>query len=173
MCRPTRNLCQQVGTANHVIEGFRTDRRQNFTHFLSVECDQVHNLVRVTSVFGPQFRILRTDAHRTCVRLTLTYHDTAHRDQGRCSDTVFFGTQHRSHHDITTCAQTTIGPQGNAFAQVVHCQNLMRLGQTHLPWQTRIFDRGCRRRTCAAIVTRDQNDVGFRFGNTSRNRADA
>ena len=49
----------------------------------------------------------------------------------------------------------------------------MRLGQAHLPWQTRIFDRCCRRRACAAIVTRNQDDVGLGLGHPRGNRANA
>ena len=42
--------------------------------------------------------------------------------------------------------QAAIGAQRHPFAQVVHRQNLMRLGQAHFPWQTGIFDAGRRAR---------------------------
>ena len=65
-----------------------------------------------------------TYANRAGVGLALTHHDAAHRDQSGSTDTVFFGTHHRSHHNVTTRAQTTVGAQCNAFAQVVHGQEL-------------------------------------------------
>mmetsp|Transcript_7112 Transcript_7112/g.11612 ORF Transcript_7112/g.11612 Transcript_7112/m.11612 type:complete len:430 (+) Transcript_7112:1278-2567(+) len=138
--RATADLRQQVRTANHLIQGLRTDRGEDFPHFLRIEGDQVHNFVCRSGVLRTQVFVLSTHANRAGVGLTLTHHDTAHRDQRSGPNTILFRTHHRGHYDVASRAQTTIGPQRDAFTQVVHRQNLMRLGQTHLPWQTTVFD---------------------------------
>ena len=135
MRRATADLGQQIGAANHIIQGPRTDARQDLAHFGRVESDQVHNLIGITREFTAQSVVLCTNANRAGVRLTLTDHDTAHRDQRGSADAVFFGTQHRGHDNVTPCAQTAISAQRDTLAQVVHRKHLMRLGQTHFPRQ--------------------------------------
>jgi hypothetical protein len=49
----------------------------------------------------------------------------------------------------------------------------MRLGQAHLPRQTRILDRRRGRSARAAVMARDQDHVGLRLGHTGGDGADA
>ena len=171
--RATADLCQQVGAANHLIQRTRADRGQNLAHFLRIEGDQVHHLVGIAGELATQGFVLRTDAHRAGVRLALTHHDTAHRDQRGGADAVFLGAHHRGHDNVAAGAQAAIGPQGDTVTQVVHRQNLMRFGQAHFPRQAGILDRGRRRRAGATIVAGDQDDVGLRLGHAGSNRAHA
>ena len=153
MICPTAHLAQQIRTSDDIINGPRADTCQDFPDFLRVESDEVHNFIGIARKFCPKFFFLCANAHRAGVGLTLTDHDTAHRNQRRSADTIFFGAHHGSHDDITACAQSPISPQGDPVAQVVHRQNLMRLCQAHFPWQTCKFDRRSRRGPCATIVS--------------------
>ena len=116
---------------------------------------------------------MRADTDGAGVGLALAHHDAAHGDQRRGADAIFLGPHHRGHDDVTPGAQPTIGAQRDPVAQVVHRQNLMRLGQAHFPRQTRVFDRGRRAGTRAAIMARNQDHIGLGLGDTSGNRADA
>ena len=152
MRRTTAHLCQQIGAANDVIKTARTNLCQNLAHFLRVKGDQIDNLICIACEFCAQAFVLRANAHGAGVRLALAHHDTSHGNQRSRADTIFLGPHHGCHDNVTTCAQATIGAQGDSVAQVVHRQDLMRLGQAHLPWQTRIFDRGRGTCTRATIV---------------------
>ena len=173
MRRATRHLRQQISAPDHLVQGPRADAGEDLAHFGCIEGDQVDDLIRRAGELLAQVFVLGANANRASVRLALTHHDTAHRNQRGGADAVFFGTHHRSHDNVTTRAQTTIRAQRDPLAQVVHRQHLMRLGQTHFPWQTRIFDRRRWRRARAAIVTRNQDHIGLGLGHASGNRADA
>ena len=171
MGRATADLRQQISTTNHIIQRPRTDRGQQFANLSGIEGNQINNLVRIASELGTQVFILRTHANRAGVRLTLTDHNATHRNQGSGADAIFLSTHHRSHHNVTARAQTSIGAQSNPVTQLVHRQNLMRLGQAHFPRQASIFDRRGRGRTGTAIMTRNQDHVSLGLGHTSSNRA--
>ena len=136
---------------------------------MRIKRDQIDHFIRRSRKLFAQIFVLHTDPNRTGIALALTHHNTAHRDQRRRADPVFFGPQHRRDHNIAPRAQTTIGAQRHTVAQVVHRQHLMRLRQAHFPWQSRVFDR--RRRGCAraAIVPRNQDHIGLGLGHTRRN----
>ncbi len=171
--RATADLREKVGTADHLVERTGTDRGEDLAHFGGVEGDEVDHLVGRAGELGAQALVLGADTHRAGVGLALAHHDTAHGDQRRCADAVFLGPHHRRHDDIAPGAQAAIGAKGHAVAQVVHRQNLMRLGEAHLPRQARVFDRGRGRGAGAAVVARDQDHVGLGLGHARRNRADA
>ena len=171
--RTPADLSQQIRPPDNLIHRPRPDLRQNLAYFLRIEGDQVHHLVRGAREFRPQIRVLRADPDRTRIRLALPHHDAAHRDQGRRADPVFFGPHHRRHHHVTARPQTAICPQRHPFAQVVHRQNLMRLGQPHFPRQPSILDTRRRRRPRAPVVTRDQDHIRLGLRHPRRNRAHA
>ena len=100
----------------------------------------------------------------------MTHHDAAHGDQRSGTDAVFLSAHHRGHDDITPRAQTTIGAQGDPFAQIVHREHLVGLGQAHFPGQACIFDRCRGRRARPAIMARDQDHISLRLGHTGGNR---
>ena len=171
MRRAARNLTKQIRPTDDFIHRPRANAGQNLAHFLGVEGDQVHHLIRRAGKFLAQFGVLGADAHGAGVRLALTHHDAAHRDQGGGADAVFLGPHHGGHHHIAAGAQPTIGAQGDAFAQVVHGKNLMRLCQAHFPRQARIFNAGAGRCPRAAIVTRNQDHIRLGLDHARRNRA--
>ena len=146
------HLAQEIRAADDLIEGPRADGRKDLTYFLRVKCDEVHNLVRIASELRAQALVLRTDTDRAGVRLTLTHHNAAHRDQCGGADPELFRAHHGSHDDVTPSPQTSICAECHAPTQVVHRQNLMRFRQTHFPRQTSIFDRRRRRGSRSTVV---------------------
>ena len=173
MRRAARHLGQQIGTANHIVQRTRTDGGKDFTHLCRIKGNQIHNLIGIARELFAQRFVLGAHAHGACIRLALTHHDAAHRDQGGGADAVFLGPHHRRHYNIPPGTQTTIGAQRDALAQVVHGEYLMRLGQAHFPRQTGVFDRRGGGGTRAAIMPRNQDHIGLGLGHAGRDRADA
>ena len=155
MSRATRDLAQQISTADHFTQRSSADTGQNFTDFLRIECYQINHFVSRSGEFFTQVFILSTDTNRTSIGLALPHHDAAHGYQSRRTYTIFLCTKHRSHNNITACAQPTIRAQSYSLAQIVHSQNLMRFCQPHFPRQASKFN-GCRWRCSrTTIMTRD------------------
>ncbi len=75
--------------------------------------------------------------------------------------------------DVAAGLQLAVRLHGDAAAQVVEHQRLMRLGEPELPRQARVLDRGLRRGAGAAVVSADQHHVGVRLGDAGGDRADA
>ena len=61
----------------------------------------------------------------------------------------------------------------NSVAELVDDERLLRFGETELPGDARVFKGGQRTGARAAVVPTDEDDVGFRLGNSRRNRPDA
>ena len=151
MGRATRDLAQQISTADHFIQRSSADTGQNFTDFLRIEGNQINHFVRRPSEFFTQVLILSTDANRASIGLALPHHDTTHRYQSRRTDPIFFCTKHRCHNNISACAQPTIRTQSHPLTQIVHRQNLMRFCQPHFPRQASKFNR-CRWRCSRTAI---------------------
>ncbi len=170
MRRTPADLRQQIGPPDDLVNRTRAQRCQNLAHFLGVEGDQVHHLVSRAGEPGAQAFILRAHAHGAGVGLALPHHDAAHGDQGGGADAEFLGPHHRCHDNVAPRAQAPIGAQRHPLAQVVHRQNLMRLGQAHFPRQARVFDRGAGAGARPAVMAGNQDDIGLGLGHTRRNR---
>ena len=69
--------------------------------------------------------------------------------------------------------QLAVGLHDDAVAQAVEQQRLLRLGETELPRAAGVLERRERRRTGAAVVARDQHDVGLRLRDAGGDGADA
>jgi hypothetical protein len=173
MRRTPADLRQEVGAPDHLIERPRADGGQKLPHLLRVEGDEVHHLVGGARELLAQALVLRADADGAGVGLALAHHDAAHRDQRGGADAVFLGPHHRRHDDIAPGAEPAIGAERHAVPQVVHGENLVRLGQAHLPRQTRVLDGRGRRGPGAAVMARDQDHVGLRLGHAGGDGADA
>ena len=105
-----------------------------------------------------QHRVLRRDADRAGVQVTLAHHDAAGGDQRRGREAELVGPEHRADHDVAPGPQPAIDLHRDAAAQAVAHQRLLRLGEADLPWRAGMGQRGqagwrrCRPRN-PAIVT--------------------
>ena len=69
--------------------------------------------------------------------------------------------------------QLPVGLHDDPAAQVVEHQRLLRLGQAQLPGDAGVLDRSQRAGPGAAVVARDQDDVGFPLGDAGGDRPHA
>ena len=74
---------------------------------------------------------------------------------------------------VAARAHAAVDLHGDAAAQPVGDQRLMRLGEADLPGRAGVLDRGQRRSAGAALEAGDRHVVGARLGDAGRHRADA
>ena len=120
-----------------------------------------------------EFGVLRGDADRTRVEMADAHHHAARHDERRGREAELLGAQQRGDDDVAAGLQLPVDLHDDAVAQTVHEQRLLRLGETELPRRARVLERRQRRCAGAAVVSRDQHDIGVRLGDTCRDRADA
>ena len=101
-----------------------------------------------------QHRVLGGDADRAGVEMALAHHDAAGRDQRRGGETEFVGAKQRADHDVAAGADAAVDLHGDASAQPVGDQRLMRLGKADFPRRAGMLDRSERRRAGAALDSR-------------------
>ena len=124
------------------------------------------------AVLGPQRGGLRGDPDRARVEVADTHHDAARHHEGRRSEAVLLGPEQGADHHVAAGLELPVDLDHNAVSQPVGQQRLLRLGQTDLPRDAGMLERGQRSGPGAAVVTRDQHDVGVRLGHTRRHRPD-
>ena len=84
-----------------------------------------------------QHRVLRRDADRAGVEMALAHHDAAGRDQRRGGEAELVGAEQRADDDVAAGAQAAVDLHGDARAQAVQHQRLVRLGEADLPRASR------------------------------------
>ena len=84
-----------------------------------------------------QHRVLRRDADRAGVEMALAHHDAAGGDQRRGGEAELVGAEQRADHDVAAGADAAVDLHGDAAAQPVGHQRLVRLGEPDLPRASR------------------------------------
>ena len=79
----------------------------------------------------------------------------------------------RADHDVAAGLELAVDLDHDPVAQPVDQEGLLGLGQPDLPGDAGVLERGQRSRTGAAVVARDQHDVGVGLGHPGRHRAHA
>ena len=146
--------------------------RHQLAHFLGHEKEVVDDVFRRAVELLAECLVLRGDAHGARVQMALAHHDAAHGDERHGREPELVGSQKSSDHHVTTRLQLAVHLHANAPAQVVHDQHLLGLGEAELPWRSSVPDRTHGRGTRAAIVPRDQHEIGMPLGNPGGYRAD-
>ena len=112
-----------------------------------------------------QLRILRRDADRAGVEVADAHHHAARsRPAARSRSRT---PRRRAARAMTTSRPVFIWPSTWTTMRSrssLSTQHLLRLGQAELPRHAGVLDAGQRRRAGAAVVARDQHDVGVRLG---------
>ena len=75
--------------------------------------------------------------------------------------------------DVAAGLHLSVDLHGDAAAQAVQHQRLLRFGEPELPRRARVLDRRQRRGAGAAVVAGDGHVIGLRLGHARRDRADA
>ncbi len=122
--------------------------------FLGDEEEVVDHMLGRAGEALAQHRVLRRYADRAGVEMTLAHHDAARRDQRRGGETEFVRAEQCADGDIAPGAQAAIDLHRDAAAQIVEQQGLLRLGETDFPRASGVGERGERRSTRPALVTR-------------------
>ncbi len=92
---------------------------------------------------------------------------------GRGGEAKFLGAQQGGDDDVAAGLQLAVGLDGDAAAQVVQQQGLVRLGQAEFPGHAGVFDGGERRSAGAAVMAADQHHVRMGLGHAGGDGADA
>ena len=96
--------------------------------------------------------------------MALASHDAADREKRGGAEAELVGAKERANDDVARKFQAAIDAQGNARTQARADERVVRFAKANFPGQTRVFDRGERRRAGAAVVAADGDDVGACLG---------
>jgi len=166
-------LLQLVGPANHLVEITETELRHQLAHFLGKEHEERDHIFGRAIEAPTQFGVLGRDADRASVEMAFAHHHAARGDQSGRGDAEFVGAQQRADYHLAARADAAIDLHGNAAAQPVQHQGLMRLGETDFPRLAGMMDRAERRRAGAALMARDRDMIRIGLAHAGRDRADA
>jgi hypothetical protein len=129
-----------VYAAHHLIDGAETKLGHVLANLLGEEEEKVDDVLRLAGETCAQNRILRSDANRTGVQVTLAHHDATHGNEGRCREAELFRPEQCSDHNVAARLQLSICLHLNARAQIVEQQNLLRLREAKLPGKPCMLD---------------------------------
>ena len=118
-------------------------------------------------------RILRGDADRAGVEMADAHHDAAERDERRGGETEFLGAEQRGDDHVAAGLQLAVRLDGDAAAQIVQHQRLVRFGEAEFPRQAGVLDGRLRRGAGAAVESGDEHDIRMRLGDARGDGADA
>ena len=126
-------LVEALRLADHLVEGAVAERGHDLAHLLGDEEEVVDGVLGLALELGAQHRVLRGDTYRARVEMALAHHDAAERDQRRRREAELVGPQECADDDVAARAHPAIDLHGDAAAQAIGDQRLMRLGETDLP----------------------------------------
>ena len=121
---------------------------------------------------GAQLGVLRRDADRAGVEVADAHHDAAGDDQRSGGEAELLGAEQRGDDDVAAGLELAVDLHDDPVAQAVEHERLLGLGEAELPRRAGVLERGERRGAGAAVVARDEDDVGVRLGDAGGDRAD-
>src|SRR5690606_10848267 len=158
-----RTLFEKIGLAHNLVQVAVAHLGKKLAHLFRDVEEVVDNVLRRTLEALAQNRVLSGDTNRASVEMTLAHHDTASRNQRSGREAELVGAKKRTDDDIASGLEATIDLKGDAAAQAIQHQRLMRFGKTHFPRAARMLQRGERRSTGAAVIAGDGDVVGARL----------
>ena len=132
-----RSLSRHLRLADHLVEGAEAERGHDLAHLLGDEEEVVDGVLGLALELGAQHRVLRGDADRAGVEVALAHHDAAERDQRRGREAELVGAEQRADDHVAARAHAAVDLHGDAAAQPVGDQRLVRLGKADLPRASR------------------------------------
>ena len=164
---------EQVGAADHFLERAEAQLRHDFAHFLGDEEEKIDDVLGLAGEFAAQHRVLRRDADRARVEMALAHHDAAFDDQRRRREAEFVRAEHRADGDVAAGLHLAVDLHGDASAQPVQHQRLLRFREAQFPRRARVHERRQRRGARAAVMAGDGHVIGLGLGDTRGDRAHA
>ena len=168
-----RNLCQQFDAPDYLLEAARAQACQVLADLTRDEEQVIDDVLRPSFEFGAKVFALRGDARRTGVQVALPRHVAAQGDQDAGAEAKLLSAKRRGDDDVAASAEAAIRAKGDALAQAVGDEDLLRFREAKLPRRARVLDRRQRRSACAAIVSRDEDVVGSSLRDARGDGADA
>ena len=166
-------LVEHLHLADHLVEAAIAHRRHQLAHFFGDEEEVVDDVLGLAGEARAQHRVLRRDADRAGVEMALAHHDAAGRDQRRGAEAELVGAEQRADHHVAAGADAAVDLHGDAAAQPVGDQRLVRFGKADFPGRAGVLERGEGARAGAAFEARDGDVVGHRLRHAGGDRADA
>ena len=163
---------QAIHPPNHLVHRPEAERRHVLADFLRDEAEEVHDVFGLAVEVLPQFRVLRRDADRARIEMADAHHHAPFDHERGGGEAEFLGAHQCGDDDVAAGLHLAVDLHRDAVAQAVHQQHLLRLGEPELPRHAAVLDRGERRGAGAAVMPRDEDDVGVRLRDAGRHRAD-
>ena len=164
---------EQLDAAHEVFEPPYAEPRHDLPRLLGHVEEEVDDVLGLAAEALSQHRILGRDADGARVEVAGTHHHAAARDERRRREADLVGAEKGGDDDVAARLQLTVGLHPDTRAEVVANERLLGLGEADLPRDPGEEDRRQRRGAGAAVVARDQHEVGVRLGNPGCDRADA
>ena len=115
-----------VRPADHFVDRAKAQLGHVLAHLLGDEVHEVHDVGGIAGEFFAQFGILRRDADRTGVEMANPHHDATERHQRRRGKAKFFRAEQCGDDHVAPGFELAVGFHGNAAAQIIEHQRLMR-----------------------------------------------
>ena len=132
---------EKIAAPDQLVEATNAQLRHQLAHFLGDEEEKVDDVLGLSAEPLAQLRVLRRDADRARVQMTLAHHDAAGDDQRRRREAELVGAEHRADDDVAAGLHLAVDLDGDSSAQTVEHQRLLRFRQTQFPRRSRVLDR--------------------------------
>jgi hypothetical protein len=159
--------------ADGLVDRAEAQLGEVLAHLLREELHEVDDELRLAGEAAAQHRVLRRHADRAGVEVADAHHDAALDHERGGGEAELLGAEQRGDHDVAAGLELAVGLNDDAVAHVVEHERLLRLGQTQLPRRAGVLQRVQRARARAAVVARDEDDVGEGLRGSRRDRPDA
>lgn len=176
-----------VRTSNHLLESAEAHLAHVHAHLLSQHEEVVDDMLRCSSEFLPQHRVLSSNAHWAGVQVAFAHHGAAHYNQWSSGKSKLICSQQSSDHHIVACnteaslmlsslndlildmiltgSDLAIHLEDNSWPEVIHHQGLVGFCNAQLPGETSVFDASPAASPSASIMPRDCDMLWFALNN--------
>mmetsp|Transcript_13155 Transcript_13155/g.18842 ORF Transcript_13155/g.18842 Transcript_13155/m.18842 type:complete len:210 (+) Transcript_13155:1432-2061(+) len=158
---------QMLSLTNHFFHSSVSHFGHDLANFFGHQEEVVHHVLWLACKLLPQFFILSGNSDRTCIQVTLSHHDTSHRNQRPSSKAKFFCTQKTRNDDITTSLELTVGLEFDSVAQSVENEGLLCFCKAEFPRKSSAFQSSPCGSTGSSVMTTDSDMISNSLGNSS------
>ena len=124
---------EPVRAADHFVDRAKAQLGHMLAHFLRDEAHEVHHVRGIAGKFFAQLGVLRGHADRASVEMANPHHDAAERHQRRRRKAEFFRAEQRGNDHVAPGLELAVGFHGDAAAQIIEHERLMRFRQAQAP----------------------------------------
>ena len=164
---------EQLAAADDLVERAVAELGEVLAHLLRDELEEVDDELGLAGEALAELGVLGRDADRAGVEVADAHHDAALHDERRRGEAELLGAEQRADDDVAAGLQLAVDLHDHAVAHAVEHERLLGLGEAELPRGARVLQRVQRARAGAAVVPRDEDDVGEGLRGAGGDRADA